>query len=103
MSGRNDCPCGNAYKPNFGQWWHEAHGSQWYCEDCAKAMHNEPDPSVAAEILSIFEEMSEQDDRLALREQLANEQAPKCVTCGVTLTADDPAVTTLGPRCRKHF
>lgn len=28
---------------------------------------------------------------------------PCCVRCGVPLTADDPAVTTLGPRCRKHW
>ena len=26
-----------------------------------------------------------------------------CLTCGKPLTADDPVVTTLGPRCREHF
>jgi hypothetical protein len=28
---------------------------------------------------------------------------PACLTCGKPLTDDDPVVTTLGPRCAKHF
>lgn len=28
---------------------------------------------------------------------------PRCITCGEPLTDDDPVVTTLGPRCAKHF
>jgi hypothetical protein len=31
------------------------------------------------------------------------EPVPCCLNCGVTLTAADPAVTTLGPRCARHF
>lgn len=26
-----------------------------------------------------------------------------CITCGKPLTDEDPAVTTLGPRCKEHF
>jgi hypothetical protein len=37
-------------------------------------------------------------DRLTSR--LADE-AVRCVRCGTPLTEDDPAVTTLGPRCRR--
>ena len=28
---------------------------------------------------------------------------PRCLTCNTPLTGDDPVVTTLGPRCRRHF
>ena len=43
---------------------------------------------------------------LTIRKELQAQDesgTPACITCGKPLTVDDPAVTTLGPRCARHF